>query len=124
MRNFREYTIWTDSIILIKQTYQFTKHFPEHEKFGLKSQVQRAAVSIASNIAEGASRASEIDFARFLEIALGSSFEVETQMIIAKELEYIKEEELDQIIANLNKLQKQINHLITKIRKPKPIANS
>lgn len=119
MRNFREYDIWKGAVKLTKVVYKTTSLFPEHEKFGLKSQVQRAAVSIASNIAEGASRSSEIDFSRFLQIALGSAFEVETQLIIAKELNYISQDELDKIYLDLNKLQKQINQLITKIRRPK-----
>ena len=117
MRNFRKYDIWIDDLKLTKMVYQFTSAFPDHEKFGLKSQVQRASVSIASNIAEGASRKSEADFARFLEIALGSAFEVETQLIIARDLEYINQTELDKILIDLNKLQRQINQLITKIRK-------
>lgn len=118
MRNFREYTIWLDAIQIVKEVYSLTKKLPEEERFGLKSQLQRAAVSIASNIAEGASRTSEADFARFLEIALGSAFEVETQLIIAKELNYLSRESITETEVKMKKLQKQINQLITKIRRP------
>jgi four helix bundle protein len=94
MRNFREFDIWKSAVKLAKDAYSITGVFPSSEKYGLASQIQRAAVSIASNIAEGSSRHSEIDFARSLEISLGSSFELETQMIIAKELGFVPEDSL------------------------------
>ena len=96
--------------------YRLTKCFPEDEKYGLTNQVRRAAVSIASNIAEGASRESEVDFARFLEISLGSAFEVETQILIANKLGYVTVENYEPLLNQLTILQKQINSLISKIR--------
>ena len=116
MRNFRELDIWKRSISLSKAIYKLTESFPDREKYGLSIQIQRATVSIASNIAEGASRKSEIDFARFLEIAIGSSFEVETQLIIAKEIESISKEKYISIQSELTIIQKQLNLLIAKIR--------
>ena len=116
MRNFRKLEIWKGAIELAKIIYKTTEVFPHVEKYGLISQIQRAAVSIASNIAEGSSRKSEADFARFLEISIGSAFEVETQLIIAKELNYINESDFEHLISHICKLQKQINALITKIR--------
>lgn len=116
MRNFRNFTVWKNAIELAKMIYKVTEVFPSTEKFGLISQIQRASISIASNIAEGSSRKSETDFARFLEIAIGSAFEVETQLIIAKELNYIDESNFESLISKINNLQKQINALITKIR--------
>jgi four helix bundle protein len=101
----------------VKKIYDSTKSLPDSEKFGLKSQMQRAAVSIPSNIAEGCGRNSEIEFKRFLEIAIGSAFELETQLIICFELEYIDQNQLDKILEELNRLQKQINSLISKIKK-------
>lgn len=83
LRDFRKYDIWTDSMALVDAVYTFVEAFTNKEKYGLRSQIIRSAVSIPSNIAEGASRNSEKDFARFLEIALGSAFELETQLIIA-----------------------------------------
>ena len=86
------------------------------EKFGLANQIQRATVSIASNIAEGSSRTSEKDFAHFLEISLGSSLEVETQLLISKNLNYISEEEYMKATEELTILQKQLNVFINKLR--------
>ncbi len=85
--------------------------------YGLKSQMTRAAVSVPSNIAEGCSRNSEIEFKRFLEISLGCSFELETQMILAKRLELIDSNEIDEFIQQLNGEQKQINALINTIKR-------
>ncbi len=117
MRDFRKLEIWQKGIELVKEVYLLTSDFPDTEKFGLISQMQRAAVSIPSNIAEGCSRNSEIEYKRFLEIAIGSSFELETQMIISTMLGYKKPEQTDKTIQELNTLQKQINSLITIIAK-------
>jgi four helix bundle protein len=76
LRDFRKYDIWTDRMEFIDDVYTFVEAFPNTEKYRLSSQVTRSAVSIPSNIAEGASRNSEKDFARFFEIALGSVFEL------------------------------------------------
>lgn len=84
MRNFRKFEIWKQGIELVKLIYEVVKLLPKEENFGLKSQLSRAVVSVPSNIAEGCSRNSEIEFKRFLEIALGSLFEVETQLIIIR----------------------------------------
>jgi len=80
--------IWKLSIAFVSQIYVITRKFPEEEKFGLVSQMRRAAVSIPSNIAEGASRKSDKEFLRFLHISLGSVSELDTQLIISKNLEY------------------------------------
>ncbi len=116
MRNFREYDIWKNAISLAKEVYLLTKQLPATEKYGLITQVQRAAVSIASNIAEGAARKSEKEFSHFLQIALGSAFEVETQLILAKELQYIKEADLTELFDKLQVLQRQINFLTKKLK--------
>ena len=114
--NFRKLDIWKKAIELTKLIYKITVAFPITEKYGLKSQIQRASVSVASNIAEGSSRRSEVDFARFLEMSIGSAFEVETQLIIAKELGYISKSNYESILSHIQILQKQINALLTKIR--------
>ena len=105
-----------NGIELVKQVYQLSNRLPSEEKFGLKSQISRAAVSIPSNIAEGCSRNSEIEFKRFLEIAIGSLFEVETQLIIAQELKFIKPNELEIVFSLIQKEAKMINSLINKIK--------
>jgi len=95
-----------------KQVYVLTRQFPADEKFGMTSQIQRAAVSIASNIAEGAGRGSCKDFAHFLNIALGSAFEVETQVLLSKDLGYANDEDCNKVIEELHVIQPQLNALI------------
>lgn len=126
MRDFKKYEIWVESMKLVKLVYQVTAAFPKEEKFGLTSQMCRAAVSIPSNIAEGTSRNSEIEFKRFLEIALGSSFELETQLMLSVQIGFVKDTDLSSLILDLNKIQKQINNLITKTKAngQKPEARS
>ena len=115
MRDFRKYDIWKDGMELVDNVYTFVEAFPNTEKYGLSSQLTRSAVSIPSNIAEGASRNSEKDFARFLEIALGSAFEVETQLIIASKRKFISERSLEETVNKLSSLQKRIYGLRRKI---------
>ena len=83
---------------------------------GLCDQLQRAVVSISSNIAEGAAKPSDIEFAHFLDTSLGSSFEVETQLLIAKNVGYISPDIYDSLLAALNEIERQINGLISKLR--------
>ena len=94
MRNFRNYDIWKNGLDIADRVYSLTDGFPKYETYGLADQLRRASVSIASNIAEGSSRISEIEFARYLEYSIGSCFEVETQLEIAKRREYISETSL------------------------------
>ena len=114
MRNFKEYPIWIESMVLVKKVYQL--NFPKEEIYGLRSQMTRAAVSISSNIAEGASRRSTKDFARFLEIALGSAYELETQLIISKELNYFNGQDLANMLAELTQIQKMLYVFIKRVR--------
>ncbi len=116
MRDFRKLDIWTNGIEIVKQVYLLSDKLPSEEKFGLRSQITRASVSIPSNIAEGCSRNSQIEFKRFLEIAIGSLFEVETQLFIAQELKFLKSEELETIFSLIKKEAKMINSLINKIK--------
>ncbi len=116
MRNFRKLKTWEQGIEIVKEVYKISQKLPSEEKFGLKSQITRAAVSIPSNIAEGSSRNSEIEFKRFLEIAIGSLFEVETQLIIIQELNLIDNEELSFIFQLIEKEGKMINGLINTIK--------
>ncbi len=115
MRNFRKYDVWIDGMKIVNDIYKIVGKFPKSENFTLISQMTRAAVSIPSNIAEGASRNSEKDFGRFLEISLGSAFELETQVRIAKERKYINNENSSDIIEELISLQKRISALRKKI---------
>ena len=117
MRNFREYDFWKDSMTLAKDVYIVTKDFPRYD--GISNQIQRAVVSIPSNIAEGSSRASETDFARFLEISLGSAYETETQLEILYSMNYISENTYVKLISNIQSIEKRLSSLINKIRKQK-----
>lgn len=105
---FRKLEIWKDGIELSKIIYELTRNFPKEEIYGLTSQMRRAAISIPSNIAEGAGRDTDKDFAHFLTIAKGSSFELDSQLILAKELGYITEEQLIPILDKLVILQNKI----------------
>jgi len=111
MRNFRELEVWKCSVLLVKTIYLITAKFPREEKYGIVSQINRCAVSIPSNIAEGCSRSSHKDFSYFLQISLGSSFELETQIEIAKEVGFINEVLYLEIILELNTIQKRIQSL-------------
>jgi len=120
MRDFRTLNIWKDGIAIVKQVYRLAEFLPVEEKYGLRSQICRSAVSIPSNIAEGCSRSSQIDFKRFLEMALGSSFELETQLIIIEEQSIISanvsDENIKTLLDQLNKEQRMINNLISKLK--------
>jgi len=120
MRDFRKYEIWKDAISIANQIYSIAELFPKNEIYGLCNQIERAAVSIASNIAEGASRTSPIEYAHFLEIAIGSAFEVETQLTIAHMRNYIDTNQYNDLIKCIQKEERQINTLIQKL-KPKAI---
>jgi len=116
MRNFREYEIWHIGMGLVTSVYKCSKALPSEERYGLQSQIRRSAVSMPSNIAEGCSRNSDAEFARFLEIALGSAFELETQLLAAQRIQYLSEEELKDIFEALNKFQRKTNTLLSRLR--------
>ena len=104
---FKDLRVWQKSIELVKEIYRITKHFPKDEQYGLTSQIRRSAVSIPSNIAEGVRRRSTREYKRFLNIALGSCGEVETQVIIAKELAYLDQSEestLSELIDHISRM--------------------
>lgn len=115
-RNFRNYKVWQDSINFATLIYKETKNFPSYERYGLASQLQRAAVSISSNIAEGAAKPSDIEFARFLDMALGSSYEVESQLIIARNIGYFDEEMFSKLLTEDIEIQRQITSFAAKVR--------
>lgn len=108
MHNFRELNIWKKSLDLSVDVYRITQEFPVSEKYNLISQIVRSAVSIPSNIAEGSGRGTNKDFCRFLNIALGSAYELETQLTISNKLGYLTKNKYDMIINSLNELQKMI----------------
>ena len=112
MHNFKELSVWKKARELTKNIYILTKKFPEYEKYAIISQIQRSCISIASNIAEWAWRWSDKEFIHFLNIAHGSSFELETQIILSHDLWYINQIEAKDITENIYEIQKMIYWLI------------
>jgi four helix bundle protein len=116
MRDFRKYDVWVDGIDFVTEIYTTTMTFPSDERFSLMSQMRRSAVSIPSNIAEGSSRKSNTEFARFIEISLGSAFELETQIIVSLKLKYITSDAMAALVAQLHSLQRRLNALRTTLQ--------
>ena len=116
MRNFRTLNIWQDSITIVKKLYRLAESLPPEEKYGLRSQMCRASVSIPANIAEGCSRNSNNEYKRFLEISIGSAFELETHLQIICRLNLVSDNEVTPITTLLECEEKMINSLITKIK--------
>ena len=114
MRNFKKYDFWQDSMNLVKCIYQLTNTFPKNDT--LVNQMQRAVVSIPSNIAEGSSRLSSNEFARYLEISMGSAFELETQIELSYMLKYVKDNEYNNLIKDIQSIEKRIYLLTQKLR--------
>ena len=108
MRNFKELKIWRKGFEIAVDTYKLIESFPATEKFSLTQQVTRAAVSIPSNIAEGSSRTSEKDYRRFIEVSLGSSFELETQLLIAKAVQFGDAVVINTTLQKLDEEQKML----------------
>ena len=112
--NFKNLKIWQLAIEISKEIYLLTNSFPKNEMYALSNQINRAAVSIASNIAEG-SNLSNTHFIHYLNIALGSSFELQTQLIISNKVGYLTEEHLITIENQIIELQKMISGFINKL---------
>ncbi len=106
MHRFKDLEIWKRSREFCSSIYEITSKFPDSEKFGLSNQLRRSSISIPSNIAEGSSRQSNKDFSRFLQITLGSAYEVETQLLIAYDLKFISEKELNALTKELTEIIK------------------
>lgn len=115
MESYRDLIVWQKSVDLVTLVYLLTSKFPDEEKYGLTSQIKRSSVSISSNIAEGYGRNYTKDYARFLQMARGSLFEMQTQLQIAVNLDFIKEKDLEEILSLSNEIEKMLNVLIKKI---------
>lgn len=115
IKSFRELEIWKKGIELVKEIYKMTAGFPKSELYGLTSQMRRCAVSIPSNVAEGFRRRHPKEFKRFLTIALGSSAELETQLVIAKELGYLEGEKESYFIEIIDHIDRMIVNLWKKL---------
>lgn len=117
MQKLNDLIIWKKSIKLSSIIYNLTKSFPVEEKFGIISQMRRAAISIPSNIAEGAGREHPKEFLHFLSISNGSSFELQTQIILSEMLGYTNEEKKEEVLILIDEIQKMNFGLTLKIKK-------
>ncbi|MEP5253912.1 MAG: four helix bundle protein [Winogradskyella arenosi] len=109
MHNFKKLKIWNESMDLVSESYKITRSFPKFETYGLISQMNRCAVSIPSNIAEGTSKSSNKHFSNYLEHSLGSAFEWETQLNVAFNESYISEEKFKELEQRIKQIQKMIS---------------
>ena len=104
IKTHKDLDVWKESMTLAKEVYKLTKSFPQEETYGLASQMKRAAVSIPSNIAEGAARNSSKEFIQFLYMSLGSLAELETQLLLSRELGFLKNEELNGSVEQIRRM--------------------
>lgn len=116
MSDFRKLLIWQKSMALTTKIYFSTNHFPKEEIFGLTSQIRKSSVSIPSNIAEGSGRESNKDFLRFLNISIGSLFEMQTQLEIAKNITYLNQEEFNNLYEDSREVERMLVAFIKKIK--------
>ena len=117
MYTHKDLRVWQQSIEMVTSIYRMIKAFPKDEIFGLVSQMRRAAVSVPSNIAEGYARGTDKEKLHFLRISSGSISEIETQLILSLNLEYISQETYDKLSNQITSLWMQLNALITSIKK-------
>jgi len=115
--NHKDLDAWKNSMLLAERLYIITKDFPQHEQFGITSQIRRAAVSVPANLSEGSGRSSRKEFVRFLDISMGSLAELETLIILSNKIEYINETNKKEILELITKCNKLIHGLIRNARK-------
>jgi len=111
MFSFEKLDVWSKSVDLADVVYRLTKDFPDYERFGLPNQMRRAAVSVSSNIAEGSSRESRKDFARFIQLAFGSLMEIVSQLHIAQRQGFIAKDEANKLYAQAKEISKMLSGL-------------
>ena len=116
MRPHERLDVWKQSVTMVTSIYEVTRTFPSDERFGLTSQIRRAGVSIPANIAEGAARQSDKEFCQFLSIAQGSTSELETELLIAKNLGYISNENYDRVYEEINVIARMLVGLSRSVR--------
>jgi four helix bundle protein len=116
MKTFRDLLVWQKSMTLVTEIYKISKGFPKDEAYGLTSQIRRCAISIPSNIAEGYGRNSTNEYLHFLRIATGSLYELQTQMEISMNLNYLEQETFDHLYECSREIERMLSSLIGKIR--------
>ena len=121
MKDFRSLQVWQRSHALVLEIYRVTKEFPGDEAFGLRAQLRRAAASVPTNIAEGCGRGGDSDFARFVQIALGSASETEYHLLLAKDLGYIGDRENGALTQEIQEVKRMLTGLRARLRR-KPVS--
>jgi four helix bundle protein len=116
VKNFKDLMVWEKSHQLALDIYCMTRQFPQDERFGLTSQIRRAAASIPTNIAEGCGRDGDRELARFMSIAAGSASEVEYQLLLANDLDYIQDELFKKLEMLVNEVKRMLNGFIEKLK--------
>jgi four helix bundle protein len=111
MRNFRQLDVWKKAHVLTLEIYRFTADFPNHERYGLTSQLQRAAASIGANLAEGCGRETDADYRRFVQMATGSACEVEYHILLAYDLNLISDDTYNGLNSNINEVKRMLHGL-------------
>lgn len=124
MRDYKKYTVWQKSHELVLEIYKVTGHFPKEEVYGLTSQMRRSASSIPTNVVEGCGRNTDKDFCRFLYFAFGSANELEYQLILSKDLNFLESETAMSLISKVEEIKKMLNKLISILEAEKLIAKS
>jgi len=123
VKTHKDLDVWKRGIDFVSLLYKVTASFPKDEIYGLTSQMRRSGVSIPSNIAEGSARNHDAEFRQFLYVALGSSAELDTQLVIARKLEYLNEADYFQLSNELNEISRMLQGLIKSIKKFKTTTN-
>ena len=119
INSYKDLKVWNKAMDLTTMVYDALKTFPPKEEYGLSSQMRRSSVSIPSNIAEGYGRNSTLDYCRFLQIALGSAYELETQVELARRLDYVDNDTANKLTTQLTEVGRMLNSLINKIKPDK-----
>jgi len=115
VKTYRDLMVWQKAMVLVTEIYKVTKSFPRREDYGLTSQLRRCAVSIPSNIAEGYGRNSRNEYIRFLQIASGSLYELQTQLEIAANLGYLKKDEFELLYESTREVERMLSVLIRRL---------
>jgi four helix bundle protein len=119
MQDFRDLKVWQRAHALVLDIYRDTALFPDNERFGLTSQIRRAAVAIPANVAEGSMRSSDPDFARFLLVSMGSASEVDYYLVLARDLGFLQSAAYEKLSAELQEVKRMLNGLITRVKSAK-----
>ena len=119
IKTFRDLLAWQKSIALVTEIYHASKSFPKEETYGLTGQMRRSAVSIPSNLAEGYARRSRVEYGRFVQIAIGSLYELQTQLVIASNLGYLAQDRFKELHEQTREIERMLSSLHQKLSRPK-----